>query len=403
MSRIPTRLPRARSALGKVWLAAVFLPLLAVCRDAPALFEPADPAPLGPAPYRLTYNPGPDATPAWSANADTVYYLRHVPRVGAGSPTVGGDVTAVLFKIPAAGGTAVRALPILQPDGTSLSITDFAVAQDGRIASYILSGLHGLLCGAAVPFCAVPISSTPALREADIRVSVPDGPDGTASDIRVTLSYQGRRFDTSENPEGLAGIHVTELFPFQRLFNEAGHTPSGLSWSADGAQLAFSDGLGVVVWTPSTGDTVRVPNSTDGIDPAWSPSGDWIAFERLERGAATQQECVYRVGDTVRCIERRIEYALPRRRLALIRPGGEVLRILPEGSRPAWSHDGRRIYYEHAGSVWMIGIDGTGAAPVPGTEHGSEPAASPDGRHLAFTRTDPDTDDVDIWIVEAPP
>lgn len=396
------RLPFPRFTFGRAWLVVALLPLLAVCRDAPDLFEPPEPAPLGPAPYRLTFSPDRDATPAWSADADTVYYLSHLPGIGASSGDTDG-LTAVLFKIPAAGGTAVRALPVLQPDGTTLSIVDFAVAHDGRIATYIPASFAGPLCGVAVPFCAVPLSSTPVLREAYVRVSMPAGSNLTATDVRVTVSYRGRRFDTSENPEGLAGIHITELFPFQRLFNEAGHAPSGLSWSPDETRLALSDGLGVLLWTPSTGDTVRVPKSTDGIDPAWSPSGDWIAFERLERGTEKQQECVYRVGDMVQCVERRIEYALPRRRLAIVRPGGEVLRILPEGTRPAWSHDGRRIYYEHEGSVWMVGIDGTGEAPVPGTEHGSEPVSSPDGRHIAFTRTDPETGEADIWIVEAPP
>ncbi len=55
-----------------------------------------------------------------------------------------------------------------------------------------------------------------------------------------------------------------------------------------------------------------------------------------------------------------------------------------DDTRPRWSPDGRRIAYGHAGRLWVINADGTGAVPVATGQVGGADWSS-DGRWLAFT------------------
>ena len=67
------------------------------------------------------------------------------------------------------------------------------------------------------------------------------------------------------------------------------------------------------------------------------------------------------------------------------------------------SDDGRaeapRVVVRVAGRIARVDTDTGAATPVPGTDDGYEPALSPDGRLLAFTRR-PDSGGSDVWVVE---
>jgi Tol biopolymer transport system component len=147
------------------------------------------------------------------------------------------------------------------------------------------------------------------------------------------------------------------------------------------------------------------------VNPAWSPTGDWIAFERYSKGDLTEASCEVRQAPVppetdpgpVICYEQRRSWPLLGWTIALIRPNGSDLRLLPAGNRPAWSADGQRVYYEAGSRIWSVGIDGQDPAPVPATTQGLQPAVSPDGRWLAFARSDTLTAASDIWIVELEP
>lgn len=374
------------------------------CRDGPTLFTPTDDTPpLGPAPYRLTFEPARDVTPTWSVSGDTIFYLVEHPIIDEGPPVDTVRVVSIVHAIPREGGTALRAFPVLQPsDFASVSIRHATQAPDGMLASFVLGPLYGALCPGTEAVCSFPVDSAPKLQSAIVRLRQPLSTVAPEADPTLTIVYDGREFDTSEQPLGLTGFYRVRQHPFQKFYNDTGRVSSRVSWSPEGDLLVVSDGLGLLTWSPSTGAVTRIPGSDDALNPAWSPAGDWIAFERLERGAMSETECEHRVEGRATCFERRTTWTLPSRSLAIIRPDGSTLRLLPDGKNPAWSADGQRLFYESGNAIWSVGIEGMGAAPVPGTENGVEPALSPDGRFLAFSRVDPMSGDADIWVVDAP-
>jgi len=53
--------------------------------------------------------------------------------------------------------------------------------------------------------------------------------------------------------------------------------------------------------------------------------------------------------------------------------------------------------------IWSVSQAGDDPRPVPDTENGRDPAVSPDGRWLAFSRVQSGTTNIDIWIVALEP
>ena len=76
---------------------------------------------------------------------------------------------------------------------------------------------------------------------------------------------------------------------------------------------------------------------------------------------------------------------------------------------PAWSPDGTRIAFTRNGAdIWAMNADGSGPANLTNTPNTSddevEPAWSPDGRKIAFTSDRPGSDsttDWEIWRMRA--
>lgn len=389
--------------------------LLGSCRDAPELLEPPELEPLGPAPYQLTFDPGREVSPAWSVDGEHVIYISEGIRLAASAvPLSGGPPDTVIVVdtigasgivrvIPREGGTARQLLPVLQPLITSVPI-DFAVqASTEHVAALTLLPVLGRdLCGGVSP-CSTDLeaASPPRLTAGVIRVREPGSAVAPDADTRLDVTFEGRAFDTSQNPGGVDGVWVVDKHPFQQLFNATGRAPDRLSWSPDGDRIVFSDGLALHIWNPSSGSVTTIPGTEDGVDPAWSPTGEWIAFERAVRGAVTEETCEYEFGGN--CIEQRRTWTIPSRSLALVRPDGSELRLLPEGSRPAWGASGEQVYYESGRRIWSVGLDGQDPAPVPATAEGYQPAVSPDGQWLAFSRVDSLGVAADIWIAELEP
>ena len=191
------------------------------------------------------------------------------------------------------------------------------------------------------------------------------------------------------------------------------------AWSPDGSKIAWSstrpDAGGseghLNIWVMNA-DGSSMMNLTDGpdttgfantgVEPTWSPDGQWIAYnyagEVWKRPAAG--------GPAVELMLAPGENGThpswsPDGRIAFVR-GGEIWVMNGDGSNqtqltstahpaaekyPDWSPDGKRIVYERQGQIWRMNADGTGQVPVAaGTgKCGTRPEWSPEGDRIVFS------------------
>ena len=278
------------------------------------------------------------------------------------------------------------------------------------------------------------------------------------ADAGAAWSPDGRRLAVlSERFEGgrrVSGLYVARsdggaprrLTP--RYLTAPADSDGGLSWSPDGARIAFEAvrGLQAGVWVVRA-DGSGLRKLAAGSDPAWSPSGNLIAFRardgirvaaagggtprRVTRGAedsfpawapngsrlaflrnveSRQTQILYTVparGGALRrhfgggfglTIPRRPQWSPDGRRIAftagigtfdiyVARARGGAPRRLRRGDWPAWSPDGRRIAYTLGSALHVMNADGTRSRRVrseSGSDFSAGPTWSPDGRALLF-------------------
>jgi Tol biopolymer transport system component len=164
------------------------------------------------------------------------------------------------------------------------------------------------------------------------------------------------------------------------------------SWSPDGRRLVLTEMLctssyygiyygyscagGLVIVDPEMGSRTSVTGFSAAFSPAWSPTGDLIAFTR--------------------CCE-----SADRNTIYLVKPDGSpsgqltIPQVVTAGD-PGWSPDGKRIAFTcssgNANDLCVINRDGSGFArlttniPVVA---GGRPAWKPDGTRIAFTASVP--------------
>ncbi len=143
-------------------------------------------------------------------------------------------------------------------------------------------------------------------------------PDGQ----RVTFDADA----TADHPGGIYWKSADGTGPAERLTMSG--TPG--SWSPDGQTLAFAEDDGI--WTVTlSGDRrphpfVIVPTRFDAVRPDFSPDGHWLAYQSDESG-------------------RREVYVQP-----YPGPGLRQQVSIDGGEAPAWSRDGRELFYQLRGT-----------------------------------------------------
>ena len=370
------------------------------CRDAPSPWEPPTEE-IPPGARQLTFNPGDDRSPAWSIGGDSVLY------VAEGFADLARS-DGVLVSIPREGGTAETVFPLVQPErATAPELLAPAVEPGtGRIAYAQLLHLQGVCTGQATSCDATnSLPAPPVLQLGRLRVRTPGATTPADEDPTLSLTFDGVEFDNSRHPFGLTGVWITRLHQFQRRYNEVKLLPARPSWAPDGGRLVTSDGLQLLLWSPGEASATPIPGTDDASSPAWSPDGTTIAFTRFDRGPEFRTTCQHLsfgpTGTIVVCVEERTQWLTGRAVVLVVPPaGGEPLELL-DGMDPAWSPDGEWVYVARPDGIWRVAASGGVLGRVEGTTGGTEPAVSPDGTELAFTRRGDDGKG-DIWVVPLP-
>lgn len=160
--------------------------------------------------------------------------------------------------------------------------------------------------------------------------------------------------------------------PVSRLRDQL--APGNPAWSPDGQRIAFDRGRSYLIpyhlyLMRSDGSDprlLRTSGSDTGANPDWSPDGRRLVFSCV----GLREVCVMNVdGSDFR-----------------------QLTVTPEGLRnygPVWSRDGRKVAFWSDGDrsgIWVMNADGSGQHRVRGTTAGdTDPTWSPDSRRIAFS------------------
>jgi len=216
----------------------------------------------------------------------------------------------------------------------------------------------------------------------------------------------------------------------------------GFDWSPDGSHLVYAIGADddtADLWIIGADGTSPTPLHDPGddvgaVEPAWSPDGTTIVFERGERldGIFWQSELyvIDAAGGAASelvttplhegAINHLHSWSPDSTRIAYssgFEDGGGVIWVVDvasgtehsvsngvsEALSPAWSPVADQIgFFGFSGGtgIWVVDADGSGLSGLPtDPEWGTDLAWSADGTRLAYTGTDPAVEGRAIWVI----
>jgi TolB protein len=334
-------------------------------------------------------------------------------------PVVGGSTIQVSFDItcsPLTGSVEVSTSTSgsdLDPDGYSVTIlsdtkgigingsvtfsglasgTSFDVTLSGVAENCASDGGNSKTSGPVVGGATIPVSFTIACTPLTGSLEVSTSTSGTGTDgngYLVTVGQDSRSIGVNDTVlfTGLApGDHSIHLTDVDGQCQVSDSNPRSVTITAGAtASSVFAIECTALPVGPILFSSTREPRgifsvepdgtglrsvAEKGVDPAWSPNGEYIVYAAMLDGDSWIQ--LYRQSAT----------------------GGEVTRLTdhPKNhSVPAWSPDGSKIAYtrpDYFQEIYVINADGSGP-PVNLTntanQHERNPDWSPDGRTLVFT------------------
>jgi Tol biopolymer transport system component len=202
------------------------------------------------------------------------------------------------------------------------------------------------------------------------------------------------------------------------------------TWSADGAQIAFTNNSDIFVSSAAGGTATNITNTANNSAPSWSPSGARIAFASTRDTSSGELYLMNPDGSSVVRLTSNVAQSVG---LPAWSPDGgriafncqvesgndDICAINADGTgfvrltsdpssdgKPTWSPDGASIAFATTryGSGFEIAVmnaDGSGVSPGGAGMTGWDPAWSPDGTQIAFEIQDADFGYSDILLMKA--
>jgi len=226
-----------------------------------------------------------------------------------------------------------------------------------RRAVYVSAALVGVV---TILFVAVPTYAAFPGRNGRIAFSsTPYAPSGSPAEIWLMNADGTNRVQLTGQGSSYQGSNVTA------------------AWAADGSKIAFMSNRNqhadiFTTWSDGshlmevTHNTSPASDQSADTNPAWSPDGKKIIFERYDNAL---------YGDV--------------HHLFVVNADGSNLTDIskttpdyPDDREPAWSPDGRTIACTCSGDIVLRNPDGS--HPVPLNNEGVSPSWSPDGKKIAY-------------------